>query len=171
MTKRVVLLMVGVFAGLLFLSSCTEGDISARDISARDISVSAGVTAYCPQTTIVAEGTFTFNPDEIIPEPEDTEDGCRPVGVYSPVFGDNEEIQLTISALKCGPGPLYYSFTLKYYGLYISHVISHEKLEMIKEFRIQLDSGKNQIETPAGKRDVIYFEGKLLKSKIKKGSE
>ncbi len=153
MKRWIVLLMAGVFASLLFLPGCM----------AQGISVSASVIAYCPKKAILAEGAFTFNPDVIIPRPEDTEERCRPVGLHSPAFGKNEEVQLTIAALKCGSRSLYYSFTVKYYDLNISYVISHKEFEKIRRFRIQLDSRrKKQIKTPAGKRDVIYFEGKLL---------
>jgi hypothetical protein len=162
MKRCIVLLVVGVFTSLLFLPSCTTL-LFLPSCTTRDISVSASVIAYCPKKAILAEGTFTFNPDEIIPRPEDTKNCCRPVGIGSPAFGENEEIQLTMSALKCGPGPLYYAFTVKYYDLNISYVISHKKFAKIRKFRIQLDSSQeNQIKTPAGKRDVIYFEGKLL---------
>jgi len=129
----------------------------------QNISVSGNVTAYCP-TFRIAEGTFTFNPSEIIPNSEDTKKRCGPVAKSSTTFGENKEIQFNISALKCGPYPLYYSFTIKYYNLNISHIISHKNLKKIKRFRIQLDSAQMdaKLETSLGKFDVIYFEGYLL---------
>jgi len=129
----------------------------------QNISVSGDVTAYCP-TFRVAEGTFTFNPDDIVPISGDTKKQCRPVSKRSPSFGENKDINFNIAALKCGPHQLYYSFTIKYYGLNISHIISHKNLKKIKRFRIQLDSAQinAKLETSLGKFDVIYFEGYLL---------
>lgn len=153
MRKQIKLMVLIFFTGLFFVSC-----------AAKKISISASTVAYHPKT-IFSEGVFTFNPDEIIPDPKDTEKRCRPVAKYSPIFGENEEIQLRLRALKCGPHPLYYQFTNKYYGLDISFIIDHEKLKKIKKFRIQLDSSQEKdakLKTPKGEKTLIYFEGGLL---------
>jgi len=154
MRKQIILFGISILLILLFASVSI----------AKEISVFGSIIAYCPKKTMIAEGTFTFNPDEIIPDPADTEKRCSPVSKSSPVFGKNEEIQLGIKALKCGPYPLYYSFTIKFYSLDISYIISHKDLGKIKKFRIQLNSSQanTNLETPLGKFDVIYFEGRLL---------
>lgn len=162
MKKQIILSVVSLLMFLLFASVCM----------AENISVSGSIVGYkyntkgCWPTTILAEGTFTFDPDKIVKNPTDTEEKCRPVSISSPVFGGNKEIQLRIAALKCGSSSHYYSFKAKYYNLEISFIISHEKLEKIKKFRIQLnhpeeDEG-NELKTPKGKQTEIYFEGKLL---------
>lgn len=148
MKKTTTLIVLVVLIGLLLATGCFFA-------TTKEISVFADVAAY-PNKTVLAKGTLTFNPDKIVFIPRSADGGCLPVSKSSPVFGKNKNVQVIIKALKCGKNEIYYAFTIKYHGLPISFVVSHDNLEKLhnKTFRIQLD--------PPGEKKEIYFEGGLL---------
>ncbi len=158
----IVLIFVLVFPGCVGLRQNMEKD----RFLAKDITITGEIMAY-PHKTVFAEGTWTFNPDKIIPDSRDTEKRCRPVSISSPVFGENKELQLTMFALKCGDNGLYYSFQCRYYDVDIKFIVNHDNLKKIDVFRIQLDHSKDEfnLETPEGEKGLIYFQGKILKDK------